>query len=98
MSRRHLIMLLALAAIWGASFMLIKVGVRELEPSTLVLLRVVLAMLTLLPIVFLSGGFGGLLRSWRGRLRGVVRTWRCIEGSSVANGNASRQCERSLAF
>lgn len=68
MSRRHLLMLLALASIWGASFMLIKVGVRELEPSTLVLVRVVLAMLTLLPIVFLSGGFGGLLRSWRGLL------------------------------
>lgn len=68
MSRRHLLMLLALASIWGASFMLIKIGVRELEPSTLVLARVLLAMLTLLPIVLLSGGFGGLLRSWRGLL------------------------------
>lgn len=47
-------MLLALASIWGASFMLIKVGVRELEPSTLVFARVLLAMLTLLPIVLLS--------------------------------------------
>lgn len=68
MSRRHLIMLLALAAIWGASFMLIKIGVRELEPSTLVFLRVSLATLTLLPIVLLTGGFGGLRRSWRGLL------------------------------
>ena len=32
MSRRHTVMLFALAAIWGASFMFIKVAVRELEP------------------------------------------------------------------
>src|SRR5436189_307727 len=44
-------MLLALSAIWGSSFMFIKVGVRELEPSTLVAGRLVLAALTLLVIV-----------------------------------------------
>ncbi len=36
-------MLLALAAIWGSSFMFIKVGVRQLAPSTLVTGRLVLA-------------------------------------------------------
>src|SRR5436190_11761736 len=50
-TRRHLLMLLALSAIWGSSFMFIKVGVRELEPSTLVAGRLVLAALTLLVIV-----------------------------------------------
>ena len=35
MNRRHLLMLLALSAIWGSSFMFIKVAVRELAPSTL---------------------------------------------------------------
>ena len=40
-------MLLGLAAIWGASFMFIKISVRELEPSTLVAARLVLATLTL---------------------------------------------------
>jgi drug/metabolite transporter (DMT)-like permease len=44
-------MLLALSAIWGSSFMFIKVGVRELEPSTLVAGRLVLAALTLIVIV-----------------------------------------------
>jgi drug/metabolite transporter (DMT)-like permease len=44
-------MLLALSAIWGSSFMFIKVGVRELEPSTLVAGRLVLAALTLVVIV-----------------------------------------------
>src|SRR2546428_20469 len=36
MSRRHLAMLLVLAALWGASFMFIKIGDRELQPITLV--------------------------------------------------------------
>jgi len=39
MSRRHLLMLLALSGLWGASFMFIKIGVRELEPTTLVCAR-----------------------------------------------------------
>jgi drug/metabolite transporter (DMT)-like permease len=47
MSRRHLAMLLALAAIWGASFMFIKVAVRELTPATLIMGRLGLAALTL---------------------------------------------------
>ena len=64
MSRRHLAMLFALAAIWGASFLFIKVGVRDFEPATLVFLRVLLAALTLLPIVLFTTGFGGLRASW----------------------------------
>jgi len=49
--RRHLTMLLALAAIWGSSFMFIKVAVRELEPGVVVFGRVFVATLTLLPAV-----------------------------------------------
>jgi drug/metabolite transporter (DMT)-like permease len=56
MSRRHTIMLFALAAIWGASFMFIKVAVRELEPFTLVWLRLSLAALVLVPVALLSLG------------------------------------------
>ena len=51
MSRRHLLMLLALSAIWGSSFMFIKVGVRELEPATLVFGRLLLAVVTLALVV-----------------------------------------------
>ena len=47
MSRRYLVMLLALAAIWGASFLFIKVAVRELSPATLILGRIGLAAITL---------------------------------------------------
>src|SRR3954469_25638208 len=47
MSRRHLAMLLGLALLWGASFMFIKVAVRELTPATLIMGRLGLAGLTL---------------------------------------------------
>src|SRR5947207_4181901 len=40
-------MLLALAAIWGASFLFIKVAVRELTPATLIVGRLGLAAITL---------------------------------------------------
>jgi drug/metabolite transporter (DMT)-like permease len=53
MSRRYLLMLLGLSAIWGSSFMFIKVALRELEPSALVAGRLVLAALTLGGVVVL---------------------------------------------
>ena len=56
MSRRHLVMLFALAALWGASFMFIKIGDRELQPITLVGFRMALGALTLVPIVLLTVG------------------------------------------
>src|SRR5215218_10606708 len=51
MNRRHLAMLLALAALWGASFMFIKVAVRELTPATLIVGRLGLAAATLALLV-----------------------------------------------
>jgi drug/metabolite transporter (DMT)-like permease len=56
MSRRHLTMLFVLAALWGASFMFIKIGDRELEPFTLVGFRMTLGALTLVPIVLATVG------------------------------------------
>ena len=47
MSRLYLPMLISLAAIWGASFMFIKVADRELEPTTLMFGRTLLAALLL---------------------------------------------------
>jgi drug/metabolite transporter (DMT)-like permease len=56
-SRRQSLMLLVLAALWGASFMFIKVGVRELAPATLICFRLALGTLTLLPVaLFTLGG------------------------------------------
>jgi drug/metabolite transporter (DMT)-like permease len=56
MSRRHLTMLFVLAALWGASFMFIKIGDRELHPFTLVGFRMALGALTLVPIVLATVG------------------------------------------
>ena len=58
-------MLLALAALWGASFMFIKVGVRELEPGTLICFRLALGTLTLLPVALVTVGRRELWRSLR---------------------------------
>src|ERR671922_2128775 len=50
-------MLLAVASLWGASFMFIKIAVRELAPATLIFGRIGIAALTLAAIVpFLVGG------------------------------------------
>lgn len=48
-SRRHVLMLGVLALVWGASFMFIKICVRELEPTTLVCLRLGIGALALAP-------------------------------------------------
>ena len=61
-------MLLALAAIWGSSFMFIKVAVREVSPGEVVFGRVLVGTLGLLPAVpFLS--------DWRRTWAGLRRFW-----------------------
>jgi drug/metabolite transporter (DMT)-like permease len=66
-SRRPLPLLLGLAAIWGSSFMFIKVAVRELEPGEVVFGRVLVGAVALLPAVpFLGGG-------WRATWQGLRR-------------------------
>jgi drug/metabolite transporter (DMT)-like permease len=65
MNRRQLAMLLGLAAVWGASFMFIKIGDRELQPITLVGFRMGLGALTLLPIVLATVGARRTLRDLR---------------------------------
>jgi drug/metabolite transporter (DMT)-like permease len=56
MSRLYLPLLISLAAIWGASFMFIKVADRELEPTTLMFGRTLLAALLL--FAFLASRLG----------------------------------------
>ena len=60
--RRNLAMLIALALIWGASFLFIKVAVRELTPATLILGRLGLAAITLALLVPFAVGSG---ETWR---------------------------------
>src|SRR5207237_1395426 len=65
MNRRHLAMLLGLGAVWGASFMFIKVGDRELHPITLVGFRMGLGALTLVPIALATVGAKRTVRELR---------------------------------
>ena len=75
-SRRHLIMLAALAAIWGSSFMFITVALRDLAPSTLILLRMVSGALALAVYVRLAGHSFGALRpyAWPLALLAMINT------------------------
>src|SRR6476660_5686763 len=74
MSLRHLVMLFGLAALWGASFMLIKIGDRELQPITLVGFRMELGALTLVPIVLHTVGARQTGRELRGAAGPLVVT------------------------
>jgi drug/metabolite transporter (DMT)-like permease len=65
-------MLLALAALWGASFMFIKICVRELEPTTLVCLRLGIGALALAPIAVMRLGARSFVRETRSALRPLV--------------------------
>ena len=58
-------MLLALAAIWGSSFMFIKVAVREVAPAEVVFGRVLVGTVALLPAVPFLLGWGRTLASLR---------------------------------
>src|SRR6266508_4609410 len=50
MERRSWLLLLVLGAIWGASYLFIKIGLRDLSPSMVAFVRVALAALVLLLI------------------------------------------------
>ncbi len=69
MSRRGWVLFAAMGVIWGIPYLLIKVAVDELAPSTLVLARTALAVAVLLPVAVS-----------RGRLREVLRCWRPLLG------------------
>jgi drug/metabolite transporter (DMT)-like permease len=60
MDRRSWTLLLVLAAIWGASYMFIKVGLRDLDATMIAWARVALAALVLVPMARSRGAFRGL--------------------------------------
>ena len=72
MSRRGWALFLSMGVIWGVPYLLIKIAVEELEPSTMVLARTALASLLLLPLAVT-----------RGALRDVVRAWRPVTAFAV---------------
>jgi drug/metabolite transporter (DMT)-like permease len=60
LGRRDALLLLCLSAIWGASFLFIKLGVDQLAPSVVVLGRLVVGTLVLVPLVATRGGLAPL--------------------------------------
>lgn len=74
MRARDLAELLTLAALWGASFLFMRLGAVDFGPAPLVFLRVAGASLLLLP-----------LAAWRGELPALRRHWRPIAVVGLTN-------------
>jgi drug/metabolite transporter (DMT)-like permease len=68
MDRRAWSMTLTLAAIWGASYMFIKIGLRDLSPALVAWIRVALAAAVLLALAAQAG----VLRGFRSRVGTIV--------------------------
>jgi drug/metabolite transporter (DMT)-like permease len=69
MTRRYGPLMLALAAIWGASYLFIKVGVRDFEPTVLMTLRLLIAGVLLLVFLVATTGTGAAFAQVRGAWR-----------------------------
>ncbi len=65
MSRRYAFLLLVLGAIWGSSYLFIKVGVRDLSPAALVEVRLLCAVPILLAFAASRYGWRAMLAAWR---------------------------------
>ena len=65
MHPRDLLALLGLAAVWGGSFLFMRIAVPEFGPGPLMVLRVGFAALTLLPFALLGGKLPLIARRWK---------------------------------
>ena len=65
MKTNDLAELVALAAIWGASFLFMRLGAAEFGPVALAAVRVAGAALVLMPLLHWRGQMGELRRHWR---------------------------------
>lgn len=94
MSRRGWLLFLALGAIWGTPYLMIKVAIREVDPATLLFLRTALA-----------SSFFVALMAWRGTWRSILPAWRWILAYAIVEmgvpwllmGQAETRISSSLA-
>jgi drug/metabolite transporter (DMT)-like permease len=70
MDRRSWLLMLLLASFWGASYMFIEIGLRDLSPAVVAFARIALASAILAPIAYSQGAF----RALRGRKRWLALT------------------------
>jgi drug/metabolite transporter (DMT)-like permease len=64
MTRRALLLFLAMSVIWGISYLFIRIAVTEISPLLLVFTRTTLAALILVPIALFRGELRGLAKHW----------------------------------
>ena len=85
MSRRGLILFLALGVAWGIPYLLIKVAVGELSPAMVVFSRSALASVLLLPLAFARGDVAPVLRRWPVlliyTLVEIIVPWYCLSSA-----------------
>lgn len=65
MTRRGLLLFIALGVVWGIPYLFIKIAVTELSPEFLVLARCVLAAALLMPLAVKRGVLAPVLRRWK---------------------------------
>ncbi len=65
MTRRGLLLFVAMCLIWGIPYLFIRIAVSEISPAALVFLRTAIAALVLIPIAIRQGGFRDLFDKWR---------------------------------
>jgi drug/metabolite transporter (DMT)-like permease len=94
MDRRSWFWLLALGAIWGASYMFIAIGLRDLSPGMVAFLRIALAAAVLIPIAAAQGALSGARRyaGWL-VLVGAVQ----VAGPFILIGAGEEEISSSLA-
>jgi drug/metabolite transporter (DMT)-like permease len=68
MKTRHLVQLLALAALWGASFLFIRVGVAEFGVAPLMAVRVTIGALFLVAMILARGAPAATFATMRARM------------------------------
>ena len=65
MSRRAWALFVAMSALWGLPYLLIKVAVAELDPTVLVFVRLAMAAVVLAPLAIATGSLSNVRARWR---------------------------------
>ncbi len=81
MRKRDVIELVTLAALWGASFLFMRLGAADFGPAPLSFVRVLLAGVVLLPLL-----------AWRGQMAALRRDWRAILVVGLTNSALPFMC------
>ena len=54
-----------MSAIWGSSFLFLRIAAPEFGPFLLIQMRVLTAVIVMLPICMIFGKWGELIANWR---------------------------------